>query len=173
MDGCSLIARRRNQPCQYQDPGLLPPELWENPELWKPLSCSRTLTQTVAWLAPICCEGSANQGELATAPQTHAAAVIGVSRKVPHWCCLYFPLAHSCPRSKRFQRFDNIDSPGRHRSTKQSASSRFFCLSLGEEPTPGGVQPLATLAAVGATLRGNRPVSAGLVPTQLPVIFLS
>lgn len=98
-NGCSLTALGSNQPFQHLDLGLLSFAVVEATQLWHFVLAAPGHSCTVVWLALICSEGPDNQGELTTAPETHAPDVLIISRKkIPHWCCSHFSVAHSCTR---------------------------------------------------------------------------
>lgn len=158
----ALAEVRRNQPCGHLD--LWPPEQWEDPfPRWKP--------QMWFLLQP---------------PQdTHPDS--GLAHKPMHQMCSEFlekchldavctsqrPVCEPTHPSSLSASIGLIaDSWGRRRPAKPSASSCLFCSSVGEEPTPGGAQQLAEPGAVRPALRGNGPVSAHLVPTRSPALFL-
>lgn len=70
-----------SQPCQHLDLGLLSFAVVEATQLWHFVLAAPGHSCTVVWLALICSEGPDNQGELTTAPETHAPDVLIISRK--------------------------------------------------------------------------------------------
>lgn len=153
------------QPCRHL--GLWPPEQWEDPfPWWKPqlwfLLQPPQDTHPIKENKPQC-HKPMHQMCLEFLEKYHIDAV----------CTSQRPVCEPIHPSSLIASIGLIaDSCGRRRSTEQSASSCLFCSSVGEEPTPGGAQQLAEPVAVRAALRGNGPVSAHLVPTRLPALFL-
>lgn len=129
-----------SQPCQHLDLGLLSFAVVEATQLWHFVLAAPGHSCTVVWLALICSEGPDNQGELTTAPETHAPDVLIISRKKYHIGAArtsQWPiLVPACPfLSQVFPGFDSIDSRVMCNSTKICQFLPLLLITWGEAQT--------------------------------------